>query len=190
MRLSFRRGAGSQRTASRGQSVVEFALVLPLMVILLLAIVDFARIHTTAMSVESAARSGDFGTSFGAEKWDATNSPITLEEMETRSCIAASTLPDYAGVDPSSIPPDDPVTCTNPSFSYCVTTSVGGPCGALDPVDVCEDPNRTTPCAITVNLDLRLPPDRSVQHRRVRHPGRGPRHHRLQTRQHVRDHRH
>ena len=50
MRLSFRRGAGSQRTASRGQSVVEFALVLPLMVILLLAIVDFARIHTTAMS--------------------------------------------------------------------------------------------------------------------------------------------
>ena len=58
MRLSFRRGAGSQRTASRGQSVVEFALVLPLMVILLLAIVGFARIHTTAMSVESAAREG------------------------------------------------------------------------------------------------------------------------------------
>ena len=44
------------------------------------------------------------------------------------------------------------MTCTNPSFSYCVTTTVGGPCGALDPVDVCEDPNRTTPCAITVTL--------------------------------------
>ena len=149
MRLSFRRGAGSQRTASNGQSVVEVALVLPLMVILLLAIVDFARIHTTAMSVESAAReAADFGTSFGAEKWDATNSPITLEEMQTRSCIAASTLPDYAGTDPAITP----VTCTNPSFSYCVTTTVGGPCGALDPVDVCEDPNRTTPCAITVTL--------------------------------------
>jgi hypothetical protein len=141
-RLLGRRGAS-------GQSVVEFALVLPLMLIMLLAIVDFARIYTTAMSVESAAReAADFGTSYGAEKWDATNSPTTVEDMQTRACVAASTLPDYEGDDPSN----PTVTCTNPSFDYCVTPSVGGTCGALDPVDVCEDPLRSTPCAITVTL--------------------------------------
>jgi Flp pilus assembly protein TadG len=149
MRLSFRRQAGSQRTESRGQSVVEFALVLPIMVILLLAIVDFARIYTTAMSVESAAReAADFGTSFGAEKWDATNSPTTLQDMQTRACVAASTLPDYEGDDPT-LPA---VTCTNPSFESCVTPAVGDPCEDLDFGDVCEDPDRPTPCAITVTL--------------------------------------
>jgi Flp pilus assembly protein TadG len=119
------------------------------MLILLLAIVDFARIYTTAMSVESAAReAADFGTSYGAEKWDAINSPITLAEMQTRACVAASNLPDYEGDDPAGTT----VTCTNPSFDYCVTPSVGGTCGALNPADVCEDPNRATPCAITVTL--------------------------------------
>ena len=141
-RLLGRRGAS-------GQSVVEFALVLPLMLILLLAIVDFARIYTTAMSVESAAReAADFGTTYGAEKWDATNSPTALEDMQTRACVAASTLPDYEGDDPTGTT----VACTNPAFAYCVTPSDGGTCAALNGADVCEDPMRPTPCAITVTL--------------------------------------
>jgi Flp pilus assembly protein TadG len=149
MPLSLSRFAHRGRRGSSGQSVAEFALVLPIMLILLLAIVDFARIYTTAMSVESAAReAADFGTSYGAEKWDAINSPITLAEMQTRACVAASNLPDYEGDDPAGTT----VTCTNPSFDYCVTPSVGGTCGALNPADVCEDPNRATPCAITVTL--------------------------------------
>lgn len=131
-----------------GQSVVEFALVLPLMLILLLAIVDLARVYTTMMSVESAAReAADFGTTLGAAKWQiGPTMDATVTEMERRACVAASDLPDYAD------PDDDPQTggCTNPSFTYCVVSSPGGTCGSVDPT--CEDPVRAPPCVVTVTL--------------------------------------
>jgi hypothetical protein len=143
-----------RRRLETGQSVVEFALVLPLMVFMLLAIVDFARIYTTMMSVESAAReAADYGTTLGAGKWVASgSSPTPAEateaEMRRRACIAASDLTGYA--DPDS----DPTTgnCTNPTFTYCMTPTVGGPCGPLDASAGCDDPLRTTPCRVTVTL--------------------------------------
>lgn len=42
--------------AARGQSLVEFALVLPLLLILLLGIADFGRIFTAAIASEAAVR--------------------------------------------------------------------------------------------------------------------------------------
>ena len=139
----------SIRRSHGGQSVVEFALVLPLMLILLLGTLDLARIYTTMMSVESAAReAADYGTTYGAGKWQA-GAPLdgTVTEMQRRACLAASNLPDYED------PDNDPATgCTNPSFAYCVTASIGGTCGAVDPVQVCEDPLRPTPCTVTVTL--------------------------------------
>jgi hypothetical protein len=139
----------SRRQSSRGQSVVEFALVLPLMMLILLAIVDFGRIYTTMVNVESAAReAADFGTTLGAVHWSAATKDATVAEMERRACIAASNLPDYVGDDPSGVV----VTCTNPSFSYCLTTSSGGSCSPFDPGAVCEDPLRAPPCVVTVTL--------------------------------------
>jgi hypothetical protein len=134
----------------RGQSIVEFALVLPLMLIILLGIVDLARIYTTMLSVESAAReAADYGTSLGAGKWQ-TGAPLdaTVAEMDRRACVAASDLPDYADSD------GDPTNggCTNPTFSYCVSTSVGGTCGPVDPGASCDDPLRDPPCIVTVTL--------------------------------------
>jgi len=134
--------------------VVEFALVLPIMVVLLLAIVDFARIYTTMMTVESAAReAADFGTTLGAGKWDAGTLGVprddTVTEMKRRACIAASSLPDYED-------PDDPSTgnCTNPDVSnpdwYCMTVPETGVCGPPD--DSCVDPLRAQPCTVTVTL--------------------------------------
>jgi len=140
------RGRPSQQ---HGQSVVEFALLLPIMLILMLAIADMARIYTTMMSVESAAReAADFGTTFGAGKWDSTNRPMTVSEMERRACVAASNLPDYRD------PDGDPQTggCTNPSFAYCVTPTVGGTCGPIQDSDGCDNPDRAVPCDVTVTL--------------------------------------
>lgn len=126
------------------------------MVFVLLAIVDFARVYTTLVSVESAAReAADFGTTLGAGKWQAgVPADSTAAEMQRRACVAASDLPGYA--DPDS----DPVTgnCTNPGFAYCITASIGGLCAPLDPSAGCDDPLRTTPCRLTVTLsfDFRL----------------------------------
>jgi Flp pilus assembly protein TadG len=136
--------------------VVEFALVAPIMLVILLGILDLARIYNTMMSVESAAReAADYGTTLGAGKWQAgVPMDATVAEMQKRACVAASNLPDY--VDPDA----DPSTgnCTNPAFAYCMTTTTGGTCGAYDAAAGCDDPLRATPCDVTVTLtyDFRL----------------------------------
>jgi hypothetical protein len=45
-----------RRARPRGQSLTEFALVLPLLLILLLTVVDFGRIFSAGIMIESAAR--------------------------------------------------------------------------------------------------------------------------------------
>jgi hypothetical protein len=142
----------ARRCFERGQSVVEFALVVPIMLVLLMAILDLSRIYTTMMAVESAAReAADYGTTLGAGKWQAgSTADATADKMKQRSCVAAGNLPDYE--DPED--PDDPSAgnCTNPSFAYCLTASIGGPCGPVDPTEACDDPLRATPCTVTVTL--------------------------------------
>jgi hypothetical protein len=102
----------------RGQSLVEFALLLPLMLLLAIAVADFGRLFTSMIAIESAAReAADYGAMQGKLKWDSTNATqITQNEIEmrARTCTAASTLSDYAG-DPVGTPN---MTCTNPSFAF------------------------------------------------------------------------
>lgn len=138
------------RHGSSGQSVVEFALIVPLLVFLMVGIIDLARIYTTMLSVESAAReAADYG-SFGSQKWaDATTvTTVTEPEMWRRACIASKTLTDYAGPD---------TACTNPGFSYqlsmdkgatwtdyATTAASGNPCS-----NAARTPN---PCWVRVTL--------------------------------------
>ena len=127
--------------------MVEFALVVPVMLLILLGIADLGRIYTTMMNVESAAReAADFGTTLGAGRWsDAGTVRVdTIAEMKRRACVAASDLPDYVGDDPSGTV----VTCTNPSFSCVITPGV--PCDAAPPE--CADHLSAVPCNVTVTL--------------------------------------
>ena len=138
------------RAPQRGQSIVEFTLVLPVMLMLLLGIVDVARIYTTMLSVESAAReAADYGTTLGAGRWASpTPADQTIAEMQRRACVAASNLTDYHD-------PDNDLTtgnCTNPAFTFCVISSAGGPCGALDPSAGCDNPLNDPPCVVKVTL--------------------------------------
>jgi hypothetical protein len=136
-----------------GQSLVEFALVLPVLLFLMVAVVDFARVYMTMVSVESAAReAADYGA-FGSQKWaeavvDATPDG-TAAQMERRACVAASNLPEYAGPD---------TDCANPRFSYQLSTDRGATWVAYSPGLGCDDPTREPPCWVRVTLeyDFRL----------------------------------
>ncbi len=44
--------------AARGQSLVEFSLVLPILMVLLLGVVDFGRVFAAGITMEAAARNG------------------------------------------------------------------------------------------------------------------------------------
>jgi Flp pilus assembly protein TadG len=129
------------RDASRGQSIVEFALVLPILMILLLAIVDFARLYTTVLTVESAAReAADYGAFHWYNWQDSTAANATEAEMERRACVAIRNLPEYSG-------PVD--SCMTPSFfNSSLDAPPSGPSTncALKP-----DPSQD-PCRVTVTL--------------------------------------
>lgn len=121
--------------------------MLPLLLFLMVAIMDLARIYTTMLSVESAAReAADFGT-FGSQKWNvAVYSAMpdgTEARMEHRACVAASDLTDYAG-------PDD--HCANPTFSYQLSTDRGATWQAYESAFACDDPGREPPCWLKVTL--------------------------------------
>jgi hypothetical protein len=150
------------RHRARGQSVVEFALVLPLLVFLMSGIIDLGRIYTTMLSVESAAReAADFG-SFGAQKWGAAALSATLpdgvtpdgtvERMKRRACVAASNLPDYVGPGvPGYAGPD--YSCDNPDFSFKLSTDRGATWVDYDPLLGCDDATREPPCWVKVTLE-------------------------------------
>jgi hypothetical protein len=137
------RGLRARRCQDRdpqtaGQSLVEFALVLPLVLILFLAIADFARLYATMIAIESAAReSADFGTLYPWQ-WEPTAIPVTEAEMERRACVAAKNLPDYLG-------PDN--ACANPSFDYDLVPPAG-----VAEADCWLVPRTSTPCRVEVTL--------------------------------------
>lgn len=110
--------AKGRSASERGQALAEFALLIPLMLLLVVALADFGRFFASAIGVESAAReAADYGAMQGKLKWDLTNSTQMAEnmrDMQTRACTAASTLSGYVGDPPGTAN----MTCSNPSFAY------------------------------------------------------------------------
>lgn len=106
-----------RRAPQRGQALAEFALIVPLMLLLAVALGDFGRLFNAAIAVESAAReAADYGAMLGKMKWPALDAPYDLNatDMRARACTAASTLSDYVGDPPGTAN----MTCTNPAFAF------------------------------------------------------------------------
>ncbi len=156
-RLSARRRSDATRRSQRGQGLAEFALIVPLMFILAIAVGDFGRLFTAAVAVESAAReAADYGAFLGKDRWneaDAATMAANEAEMRRRACTSSAELSDYVG----SPGPDDTGDCTIPLVTIHppVHPSSGpaagtGSCTAAEPLD--------KPCWIHVTVTYEFRP--------------------------------
>ena len=138
----------------RGQGITEFALVVPVLLLLVIAIADFGRLYTSMVAVELAAReAADYG-SFKASYWTAANAATTAAEAERRACTAAagSHLEGYA--EPAGTVNHE--TCTNPSVVCTIEPSDGSAaqdCATYDgTTGNCADSATEPPCVVHVKL--------------------------------------
>jgi hypothetical protein len=139
----------TRAAGERGQALVEFALILPIFLLILLAVADLGRVYATIVQDEAGTReAADYGA-FRWWYWQDPNVANTEAEMVRRACTAMVGLPDYVGAADGS-------SCTNPTVT--ITMEGGGVC--TPPLD--SNPNPS--CIIHVHtryefhLVLRLPP--------------------------------
>lgn len=123
----------------RGQGLAEFALIVPLMFILAIAVGDFGRLFNAAVATESAAReAADYGAFLGSSAWSNSQAPWTTNdtEMRLRACTALAGQTDFENT---------AGTCTgNPVMTWRLeeangstpTTDCGGRTGLVAPCRV------------------------------------------------------
>lgn len=129
------------RLSERGQSLVEFALVLPMLLILLMGVADFGRVFAAAITQEAATRDAAEAASqeyvqimrnkpggLSAQDYE------RLHEIALYSlCQEAEVLPNRVLVGPTSPPPLDGTTisnpCSMPVAAVCVHDAVGATFG-------------------------------------------------------------
>jgi len=133
--------------ARRGQSMVEFALVFPLLLILLLGIADFGRVFQAGIVTEAAARSG--AEAAAVERLRRTSPSAAdytaIHEIAARTaCAEARVLPEttYQPDDPSTPGVNEESCPAWPIIAVCVRDGHDPDCGALAPWNTSPVPSQ------------------------------------------------
>jgi Flp pilus assembly protein TadG len=113
------------RKRSRGQSLVEFALILPILLTLTGAAIDVARVYGGWVALEGASRDA-------AEQvaTDATVTTLAGAQAKAKT-IVCSQLANSVGF---VAPPGNPSACTSPSIVTTWATSIATPGSQLHPL--------------------------------------------------------
>jgi Flp pilus assembly protein TadG len=145
--------AGMRRSRSRGQAITEFAIIVPILLLLVVGVSDLGRLYTTMAQTEAGTReAADYGA-FQESNWTTQNYAATETEMTRRACLADLGLTDYVGASDGS-------SCTNPTVVVTIEgQDQNSACPTAPPLPQGLDP----PCIIdvqstyTFNTILRLP---------------------------------
>jgi len=115
--MSYARGDASRR--SRGQSFVEFALILPVLLTLFGGAVDVARLYQGWITLEGAARDG---AEYAATK--SASSSAAQTDAQTVVCTETQNLSGFAA------PPGNPTNCTSPAVTVTYSKDTSATSGA------------------------------------------------------------
>lgn len=112
-----------KRKWMRGQSAVEMALALPVLLLILLAIADFGRIFYQAVEIASAARAG---VQYGAQTYVTAIDYTGMQQAATNDASAVSGMTAAASdfcMCNGSVVACSPPACAEPQLFVQVTTS-------------------------------------------------------------------
>ena len=94
---------------TRGQTIVEFALTLPVLILLLLFAIDFGRIFLGWISLNNAARVGANYAAMHPHDWDTGSGPAEYDTLMADNLGAINCTPDpNPAADPAFGPTKDP----------------------------------------------------------------------------------
>ena len=115
----------NMRTDRRGQSLVEFALILPILLTLTGAAIDASRVYAGWVTLDAATRD--------AAEQVATDTTVTTQSAATSAArtIVCSQLANTAGF---VAPPGNPTNCSSPSLTVTWTSSTASPGTTKNPV--------------------------------------------------------
>lgn len=108
----------SATPARRGQSLVEFALVLPMLIVLLLGIVDFGRVFHAGIVVEAAARNAAEAAAQEYLQLRRDTVTLTAADYDHIHAVAQETVCDEASRLPEKVGSGS--TCTMPATAVCI----------------------------------------------------------------------
>jgi Flp pilus assembly protein TadG len=110
-----------RRNRSRGQSLVELALILPVMLTIMGAAVDVSRVYGARIALEGATR--DAAEQVATFEGPTSNSTAALARAKTVICSQLTSIPGFVA------PVGNPTACTQPNVTlttWSTSTTAAG----------------------------------------------------------------